>query len=553
MTAPRWAAGFALALVACAAPPPEPGEACDEGVASSPLSAVDRKIIGDAAPYVADGKLRARDGELAESQRLRREVAWQTAAKLLAQVPLAEALPNAPELPASVPAWQTWYDFDDVRRVFHRLYGDLDSREKAGRDHFSDAAMDEAMQWNIGSVDELPNWPVERYLEYLADIDQASDVAGLGGISRVGYSPGSVRHLLRSYPEVLACQDSGVPPAVAEGPSEEARVAREPIVSLPCERRVVGSYAVKLGETLRVTLEESDSASAELTLTAGDTVCSAAAGDTCELSGPAEVEVAVDANGERLDSFVVVDRATARPEWAACLDGPFPLDAAVIKADYRRADFGMMLPVHDTSAGALKAHLSGDAAWSTRTEADPGPSDIYTVSLSSGSTYRLAGLHIMTKELDHWLWVTLWWSPAPDDDFGADRPAAILNLPGPWKNYKMCAVTAFDEGDPSATGGFEGEHPSLADALAAVYEGPGKPSWCSNPYLELGHGNAQTNCIGCHQHAGTNLASEDILLFPERGRPQLRNNFPSDYSWALVSGDHVAQLFMEEEAYYQNR
>ena len=25
----------------------------------------------------------------------------------------------------------------------------------------------------------------------------------------------------------------------------------------------------------------------------------------------------------------------------------------------------------------------------------------------NGNRYRLAGLHLMTKELDHWLWITL--------------------------------------------------------------------------------------------------------------------------------------------------
>src|SRR5690606_23299611 len=184
----------------------------------------------------------------------------------------------------------------------------------------------------------------------------------------------------------------------------------------------------------------------------------------------------------------------------------------------------------------------------------PGPDDIYTLRLASGNTYRLAGLHIMTKELDHWLWITLWWSPAPHDDFGADRPAAIEALGGPWRNYKMCVVTAFEERDPDPWGGFAHTAPSLGRALAAVHGGAGAPSWCSNPYLERGAGNAATNCIGCHQHGGTGLRSEEILSdaarFPAHGRTVLRNNFPADYSWATDAGDRLGQLFADEVAYY---
>jgi hypothetical protein len=78
--------------------------------------------------------------------------------------------------------------------------------------------------------------------------------------------------------------------------------------------------------------------------------------------------------------------------------------------------------------------------------ADPSPAQIHTLTLPNGLHFRLAGLHVMTKELDHWVWITLWWSPEPDDDFGADRPASIAALGGPWGHYKMCVVTAFEEG-----------------------------------------------------------------------------------------------------------
>ena len=106
-------------------------------------------------------------------------------------------------------------------------------------------------------------------------------------------------------------------------------------------------------------------------------------------------------------------------------------------------------------------------------------------------------------------------------------------LGGPWRNYKMCAVTSFD--DASATG---------------------EPTWCSNPYLERGAGNAGTNCIGCHQHAGSGLLSEEILsdpqAFPSSGRTLIRNNFPTDYSFAIDNGDRLGRMFADIVEYYDS-
>jgi hypothetical protein len=202
------------------------------------------------------------------------------------------------------------------------------------------------------------------------------------------------------------------------------------------------------------------------------------------------------------------------------------------------------VPVFDTSAAGVRAAFGGNQEWVASGDADPDPSSIYTLAMPSGARYRLAGLHLMTKELDHWLWVTLWWSPTPGEDFGADRPASLA---GVWRNYKMCVVTAFRELDPDPTGGTSG---SLAAALAAAHPGAGGPSWCSNPMIELGPANSSSTCIGCHQHGGTTLLSEDILTFPPNGRTQHRNNFPSDYSWAVTSGDRLGRMFADQVEYW---
>ncbi|HVJ91047.1 MAG TPA: hypothetical protein VM580_14690, partial [Labilithrix sp.] len=234
-----------------------------------------------------------------------------------------------------------------------------------------------------------------------------------------------------------------------------------------------------------------------------------------------------------------------------CFGREFAPDAAVIKASWRRNDAMITagLPVLDTSATALAKRMTGEldkGGWNLRglPMKKAGAADAYSVTLSDSTGYSLVGLHIMTKELRHWVWVTVWWSATPDEDFGQDRPEEIKQLGAPWNNYKMCVITDFDERAPDPRGGFEG---SLGDALAAVHD---KHTWCSNGFIEKGEHNAQTNCIGCHQHAGDihslDRVLTDAVKFPSTGRSKVRTGFPADYSWAFAtpaSPDQKDRLF----------
>jgi hypothetical protein len=561
------AAAALVVAAACAADAPDgsgdvsddgadDGGACAVGRASAALGLPDRAIVGPADLYPADGSLRGREEELRGSQLARRQAAWSVVERALAPVALAEDLPA--DLPAEVPRFQTWYGHDDFQRMFHRLYLDLGPDGRRERTPLGDAAIDDALGWNAEAVHEASSWPADRFQAYLAAIDEEAEVGGIGGIGRVAYSPGAIRHLLGSYARTLPCVYGDAPPAFGEGAAPPVRALTRQAVDLgACERRELGPFFVASGEDLRATVD--DGAPASLRLLAGppearEEVCAAAPGEPCQAPGPGPftVEVAAGETGGR--AVVAVELGEAQPTWAACMAGPFPLDAAVVKADWRRIDFGAELPVHDTSAEALARRLAGDQDWGEGEEtADPGPEDIYTVKLPGGDSYRLAALHIMTKELDHWMWATLWWSPEPDSDFGADRPDSVAELGGPWSHYKMCTAAWFREEDPDPTGGAAA--PSLAAALSATHAGPGGPSWCSNPYLEIGHGNSATNCAGCHQHGGTGLAPEVILddpRFPERGRLQVRNNFATDYSWAVESGDRLGRVIADEVEYYDS-
>jgi hypothetical protein len=160
---------------------------------------------------------------------------------------------------------------------------------------------------------------------------------------------------------------------------------------------------------------------------------------------------------------------------------------------------------------------------------------------------RLAGLHIATKELRDWMWITLFWSDTPGADFGADRPA---DLTGPFGSYKMCTVVAYDEEDPGEITP-SADRASLEAAHAATRDF-GPRTWCSNPYLEHGRGNAKTNCIGCHQHGGTRHTSSTVLegpmAFPDGSRAKSRSNFPADYLFVTSTGLELGTLFQAKVA-----
>lgn len=186
------------------------------------------------------------------------------------------------------------------------------------------------------------------------------------------------------------------------------------------------------------------------------------------------------------------------------------------------------------------------------------------------------------------MWITLWWSDHPDEDFGADRPNCSDDSQDtdcifePWRNYKMCVVMQYEEkdSDPGAR-----LPPSLAEALRSAKNQFDPHTWCSNPYIELGTGNSRTNCIGCHQHAGSkaefpeghpdhgsdnDVEPDDIILagapwpsgqpndkksgvgsphhwevlqrFPDGSRSKVRTNFPADYLWSY---SHMPDFFKE--------
>lgn len=263
----------------------------------------------------------------------------------------------------------------------------------------------------------------------------------------------------------------------------------------------------------------------------------------------------------KLDTMKGEDAPPSPTNFAPCYSKEFDADAALVKMSWYRASFGTQpldLPVYDTSAKTIRERMTGKSdsgGWGKGVaKAFPKDDEIYTVTMSDGTKFRMPAMHLVTKELREWLWITIWWSPDADTDFGADRPAEIARLGGPWSHYKMNVTVAYEEKDADPRGGYEG---TLGDAIEAAYAGVGGPSWASNPYLEKGAPNAQSNCIGCHQHAGTNENSESILAdpvrFPKASRTKLRKNFPTDYLWAISSApERLAGVIDDQVRHYDS-
>jgi len=233
------------------------------------------------------------------------------------------------------------------------------------------------------------------------------------------------------------------------------------------------------------------------------------------------------------------DPATSEA-FAPCLAGEFPPGAVSVKTRWMPST--APIPVYDTSAAKLRPFLAENGTWPENgdTQATPDAKQAYSMQVSPDSQSRLVAFHVITKELRDWTWITVWWSPDANTDFGADRPATMK---GPWANYKMCVVTAYDEKDTTPGSGLP---KSLAEAIDASNES-GPATWCSNPYLESAAHAAKTNCIGCHQHGGTKETNDTILAsgdrFPDNSRKRVRSDFPSDYAFTLEGGLELASEF----------
>ena len=167
----------------------------------------------------------------------------------------------------------------------------------------------------------------------------------------------------------------------------------------------------------------------------------------------------------------------------------FPRSAVMVKTTWMPID--TQLPDPDTSEATMRTMIR-TGTWPVPPNVTPGPNAVYTLTSSSGERMALTGLHLVTKDVREWVWVTLWWDPQPNGDFGSDRPASIARYNnGVWSNYKMCATASFEEGDaepwshfsdPSFQGALRGVHSEL-DGLIARTAKSWPAEWKAVPRL----------------------------------------------------------------------
>ena len=469
--------------------------------ASGKEDAFGRKLLGVAAPYAADPTLTGREVVLKSDMAARREAGWAIAQRVLESVPLLGLADGSAAAPTTtLPNVPRWQTWYGVED-FKRMFVELYKR-------LGPLGRSERTPFSAADLDAVEAWNA-------AALDRSN------------------RWPLERYLEHVA----------ALGVCPEGTPADE------CARLQQSQFSGGAAGNARITYS------------------------------PATVRHLLENYGAIVDCLeglgaLPLDAAPAEGNFTYCFEREFPVDAVLIKAQWVRSDFGRKLPAFDTDAAALAKVIAAtqSADWGTGATtpdavvgdrlADPKSSAIYTTRMKNGDTYRLAALHIMTKELRHWTWVTLWWSDRPDSDFGEDRPEAFGMLDPVWSNYKMCVVVDYTEGDADPGARFP-DHPSLAAAIAVPSAGAGAPSWCSNPYIEHGRGNARTNCIGCHQHGGS-LAGQDLdadgrpdpfvlervidseNLFPNNGRTQIRSVFPTDYLWSPLRVDDLAHVMSHE-------
>jgi hypothetical protein len=213
----------------------------------------------------------------------------------------------------------------------------------------------------------------------------------------------------------------------------------------------------------------------------------------------------------------------------SCFAKDPPADAYAIKTTWVKK--GEKLDTYDTSQKGIKEVLETGNWQSTGTvNSDSlGPDQILTmVSRDLGTQigeYQLTGMHIGAKLTPDWLWITIWWSQNSKlHQIGEAESKVKKSLGSPWQNYQLCSVSHFQHSDNSST-------------------------FCSNPYIETGDGQAKSNCIGCHQHAGRN--SYDSIngpkTEPESGRKKRETQFPGDYLWSFSQAPDDFQALLKAE------
>ena len=224
-----------------------------------------------------------------------------------------------------------------------------------------------------------------------------------------------------------------------------------------------------------------------------------------------------------------------------CLTEELPQGAAQARVFWAGVDEGSTFPTFPT-ADLNWEKLSGTKSWtvlrSLLTLNSEHLKKMFTVAFgnetASSQKLGLVAFHLGVKANREHFWSTYWWTPNPNEaPFGSDRNLGAKKLKEasnstlPFLNhFNMCTVSRFE--------------PVSHSQFVNVDE---KSSWCSNPYIESAPKAQFTNCIGCHQHAGSSVDQAQVFsgnggleeTFPVWGNTKRVDAHPGDFLWGVVN------------------
>ncbi len=202
----------------------------------------------------------------------------------------------------------------------------------------------------------------------------------------------------------------------------------------------------------------------------------------------------------------------------------FPKGAAFLKTAWRRGQIEGDFKVPYYQTDDLLSQFSADE-WVTEDSGIPLSERAYRMETPTDQVFHLVGVHLNTRLDTQWLYSSIW----------------LEN-----NSYKACTSLDF-HGLARPSG--KGWEKSVADAETQLGH-----SWCSNPYLEGGAQNHKTNCVGCHQHAGSSWTEENfeaaltqnISVLTQDAKVHSR----SDQVWSLLNGPEPLSSIIYQEIDY---
>jgi hypothetical protein len=371
--------------------------------------------------------------EIDNSMRARRNHAWAIVEQVWEPVSFAGS---------KIPAWMTWYEEQDIARLYRELLKKQTARGSAYTAAQVRANVDAVLKQN--SFKDLQTSLASARLGRVLRQFTFPGMPSLGPNRRPGtgvvyYNTAYVRHLLENAEKIVGCDLSAFPKLPGSAHAAELfRIDRLPPQLLPSDPE--NRWAL------------------------------------C------------------MDHEMPADAIMIKANWTPVIS----YDSAGNGYVNEHA-----IDTSEKMASTLSDLPSGrwiEIPWDEDARAKGGiRADGFRVTDEKGKEWELRGMHVVKKSLRTWMWTTIF-EAGGKWNWGADKPVTLTQEWAPFVHYGMCTVSNFREGDPRPWASYEGidEHQqSLADVIRAVARVMRGAQWCSNPYIETNL--AFGNCIGCHQ------------------------------------------------------